>query len=141
MCLFQQHINPNTTSTADVDRPSERQSSKPDYADEPSYVLHPEVGPYIKHRGISMVTTFGPVCLLYCISRAFWLDIVLQEIVFAGFDCRTDRTQKRICYPSTYDAIFKRLENQVVTGKTKHLLVLLGVPIGKHSFPLSITAG
>ncbi|CUA67500.1 putative protein YGR266W [Saccharomyces cerevisiae S288c] [Rhizoctonia solani] len=78
---------------------------------DPSYVRHPQQGPYIQHRGLSICTSLG------------------EGIVFYGLDCRTDRTRHRICYADTYQAMFDRLDKEVITGKTKHVLLLLGVPI------------
>lgn len=76
-----------------------------------SWVLGRQIGPYIRHPSRSICTTFG------------------KRIVFYGLDCRTDRMIDRVCYESTYDAMFERLENEVVQGRTKHLILLLGVPI------------
>ncbi|KAG8710246.1 hypothetical protein FRC08_017423 [Ceratobasidium sp. 394] len=78
---------------------------------DPSYVRHPQQGPYMQHRGLSICTSLG------------------EGILFYGLDCRTDRTRERICYADTYQAMFDRLEKDIVPGKTKHLLLLLGVPI------------
>ncbi|CAE6462194.1 unnamed protein product, partial [Rhizoctonia solani] len=78
---------------------------------DPSYVRHPQQGPYIQHRGLSICTSLG------------------EGIVFYGLDCRTDRTRHRICYADTYQAMFDRLDKEVIAGKTKHVLLLLGVPI------------
>lgn len=49
---------------------------------------------------------------------------------------RTDRTRHRICYADTYQIMFDTLEKKIVQGKTKHLLLLLGVPIGMSTFTL-----
>ncbi|KAM0754206.1 hypothetical protein T439DRAFT_323083 [Meredithblackwellia eburnea MCA 4105] len=101
MVLFQHHLAPEAPA----------QAPKKAMDEEPAYILHPKNGPYIKHQGLSISSTFGP------------------DISFIGFDCRTDRTQKIICNPDTYDSLFARMEKDVVSGRTKHLLVLLGVPI------------
>jgi hypothetical protein len=45
---------------------------------------------------------------------------------------RTDRTRHRICYADTYQAMFDRLDKDIIPGKTKHVLLLLGVPIGER---------
>ncbi|KAB5589360.1 hypothetical protein CTheo_7198 [Ceratobasidium theobromae] len=147
MSLFQQHLPPSTTingliydpasfnpviapaqrptpSTAQEAAPTsragkseevEKQKGLTEGGEEveldPSYVRHPQEGPYIKHRGLSICTSLG------------------EGILFYGLDCRTDRTRHRICYADTYQAMFDRLENDLVPGKTKHLLLLLGVPI------------
>ncbi|KAH8109595.1 hypothetical protein DFH11DRAFT_1627141 [Phellopilus nigrolimitatus] len=74
-------------------------------------VLGTERGPYIQELSRSICTTFG------------------KRVVFFGLDGHVDRTLERICYPSTYEAMFARLEKEVVYGQTKHLILLLGVPI------------
>lgn len=84
-----------------------------DKSDDPSWVIGEEVGPYIKQCSRSIFTTFG------------------KRVAFYGLDCRADRTLERICYDSTHNAMFQRLENEIATGQTqmRHLLLLLGVPI------------
>jgi len=146
MSLFQQHLPPSTdtpgltydpSSFRSVSAPSEKPtpmhrekpneptSEKPnatangntngDLKEEevldPSYIRHPQQGPYMQHRGLSICTSFG------------------EGIMFYGLDCRTDRTRHRICYADTYQIMFDTLEKKIVEGKTKHLLLLLGVPI------------
>jgi len=76
-----------------------------------SFVVGSRPGPYITEKSVSICANLGP------------------RTVFYGLECRMERTRHRICYESTYDAMFERLENAVVPGKTKHLLVLLGVPL------------
>ena len=56
-----------------------------------------------------------------------------KEISLLGLDCRTERKLKQIVDPSTYKNIFDRLNNEIAqTPDTKHLLVMLGVPIFIH---------
>ncbi|KAG0267868.1 hypothetical protein DFQ27_008048 [Actinomortierella ambigua] len=43
-------------------------------------------------------------------------------------DCRSERTKNMICSASTYDLAFAKLYNEIPVG-TRHLLVVLGVPI------------
>ena len=76
----------------------------------PSWVIGTEKGPYIKHGSRSICTTLG------------------KRVVFYGLDCRVDRTMDRICYDSTYNAMFSRLET-AITPETKHLILLLAVHI------------
>ena len=78
--------------------------------EDPSWVVGKETGPYIKQKSRSICTTLG------------------KRVVFYGLDCRVDRTIDRICYKSTYDAMFERLET-AVTPETRHFILLLGVPI------------
>ncbi|KAF8588264.1 hypothetical protein K439DRAFT_1629920 [Ramaria rubella] len=80
-------------------------------APDPSFVLGTRLGPYIPSLSVSLCSNLGP------------------RTVFFGLECRIERTRKRICYDSTYDAMFARLDKEVKTGQTKHLILLLGVPI------------
>ncbi|KAG9120002.1 hypothetical protein FRC07_004685, partial [Ceratobasidium sp. 392] len=89
---------------------NEKHSDKEEELD-PSYIRHPQQGPYMQHRGLSICTSLG------------------EGVLFYGLDCRTDRTRERICYADTYQVMFDRLDKEIVPGKTKHLLLLLGVPI------------
>ncbi|KAG8792459.1 hypothetical protein FRC12_006032 [Ceratobasidium sp. 428] len=90
----------------------EKEKEKEDEELDPSYIRHPQRGPYMQHQGLSICTSLG------------------EGVLFYGLDCRTDRTRERICHADTYQAMFDRLEKEIEPGKTKHLLLLLGVPIG-----------
>ncbi|OAL07307.1 hypothetical protein IQ06DRAFT_372303 [Phaeosphaeriaceae sp. SRC1lsM3a] len=78
---------------------------------EPSWILGKNPGPYIHERSRSVFMQLG------------------REIAFVGLDCRTERRRDEILTEDSYDVIFDRLEAEIVKGETKHLLVLLGVPI------------
>ena len=52
-----------------------------------------------------------------------------RSVAFLGLDCRTERQRDEILTEDSYDIIFDRLEEELVKGETKHLIVLLGVPI------------
>lgn len=80
-------------------------------APDPSFVLGKRPGPYIPSLSVSLCAKLGP------------------RTVFYGLECRTERTRTRICYESTYEAMFARLDKEVIKGDTKHLILLLGVPI------------
>ena len=80
-------------------------------APDPSFVLGKRPGPYIPSLSVSLCTKLGP------------------RTVFFGLECRVERTRTQVCYGSTYDAMFSRLDEEVVEGRTKHLILLLGVPI------------
>lgn len=97
-------------------------------ADEPSWLLGAAPGPYIKQRSRSLFMFLG------------------KSIAFLGLDCRTERMvswyhrQSRTASPNvlqreevlseqTYDLIWDRCHREIVKGETKHLIVLLGVPI------------
>ncbi|CAN3363036.1 hypothetical protein DICA2_E08416 [Diutina catenulata] len=79
--------------------------------EEPSWIIGGE-GPYIKQQNHSLYMQLG------------------REIGLLGLDCRTERKLKQICSEGTYKAVFSRLEAEMKRRpETKHLLVMLGVPI------------
>jgi hypothetical protein len=78
---------------------------------EPSWVLGAKPGPYIQERSRSVFMHLG------------------RQIAFLGLDCRTERRRKEILTEDSYDIVFDRLEEEIIKGETKHLIVLLGVPI------------
>lgn len=82
------------------------------YHNDPSWILPKKEGMFIKQRNHSVYMRLG------------------KEISLLGVDCRTERRLSQIVDPGTYDVIFKRCEAEIVkTPETKHLLVMLGVPI------------
>ncbi|KAF2281366.1 uncharacterized protein EI97DRAFT_410149 [Westerdykella ornata] len=78
---------------------------------EPSWVLGAHPGPYIKEQSRSVFMSLG------------------KTVALLGLDCRTERRRDEILTEDSYDIIFDRLEDELVKGETKHLIVLLGVPI------------
>lgn len=80
-------------------------------AHEPSWVLGHEPGPYIHQQSRSIFMHLG------------------QQIAFLGVDCRTERMRDEILSIRTFDNLLERCRQEIVEGETKHLLVLLGVPI------------
>ncbi|PBP20789.1 hypothetical protein BUE80_DR008114 [Diplocarpon rosae] len=78
---------------------------------EPSWILGTQPGPYIKELSRSVFTTLG------------------REIAFLGLDCRTERMFDEIVSAETYHKVFDRLEKEIIKGQTKHLIVLVGVPV------------
>jgi PhoD related phosphatase len=80
-------------------------------ADEPSWIMGVHPGPYIDQASRSIFMNFG------------------SSIAFLGLDCRTERRRDEIIALDTYDLVFERLRKDIVEGETKHLIVLLGVPI------------
>jgi hypothetical protein len=78
---------------------------------EPSWLLGARPGPYIKELSRSVFMSLG------------------SHIAFLGLDCRTERQQDVILTDATYTKIFDRMHEQIIKGETKHLIVLLGVPI------------
>lgn len=80
-------------------------------ADEPSWIMGVHPGPYIEQVSRSIFMNFG------------------SSIAFLGLDCRTERRKDEIVALDTYDHVFERLRRDVIEGETKHLVVLLGIPI------------
>lgn len=80
-------------------------------AHEPSWVLGYEPGPYINQLSRSVFMQLG------------------KQIAFLGIDCRTERMRDEILSIRTFDNLLERCRSEIVEGETKHLLVLLGVPI------------
>lgn len=78
---------------------------------EPSWILGTQPGPYMKELSRSVFMTLG------------------REIAFLGLDCRTERMYDEIVSAETYHKIFDRLEKDIIKGETKHLIVLVGVPV------------
>ncbi|MCJ1396962.1 hypothetical protein MMC11_000154 [Xylographa trunciseda] len=80
-------------------------------ADEPSWLLGASPGPYINELSRSLFMFLG------------------KNIAFLGLDCRTERMREEILSGASYDLAFERCRREIVRGETKHLIVLLGVPI------------
>lgn len=79
---------------------------------EPSWILNPRPGPYMKQQARTIYARLG------------------KEAAFLGLDCRTERTLEQIVYPDSYKIVFERLRAEL--GKDpniRHLVVMLGVPI------------
>ncbi|KAJ9661826.1 hypothetical protein H2198_001791 [Neophaeococcomyces mojaviensis] len=80
-------------------------------ADEPSWILGYKPGPYIKS-----------------VSRSIFLDLG-RPVAFLALDCRTERMKNQVLSVDTCDVALERCRKEIIEGQTKHLLVLLGVPI------------
>jgi hypothetical protein len=78
---------------------------------EPSWILGNHPGPYIQELSRSVFMNFG------------------TGVAFLGLDCRTERTREDVMSNESYDKVLDRCRAELVKGQTKHLLVLLGVPI------------
>lgn len=82
------------------------------YHSDPSWILLKKEGKFIKQRNHSVYMRLG------------------KEISLLGVDCRTERRLHQIIDPDTYNLVFKRCQEELTkTPETKHLLVMLGVPI------------
>ncbi|KAF2198118.1 hypothetical protein GQ43DRAFT_443633 [Delitschia confertaspora ATCC 74209] len=78
---------------------------------EPSWILGSKPGPYIKERSRSIFLSLG------------------RQVAFLGVDCRTERRRDEVMTDDSYNNLLDRVEDEVIKGETKHLIVLLGVPI------------
>ena len=78
---------------------------------EPSWVLGHEPGPYIHQLSRNIFMNMG------------------KHVAFLGIDCRTERMRDEILSIRTFDALLEKCRKELVEGETKHLIVLLGVPI------------
>jgi hypothetical protein len=78
---------------------------------EPSWILGAQPGPYIRELSRSIFTNLG------------------RSVAFLGLDCRTERMNDEIVSAETYHKVFDRLSNDIAKGDTKHLIVLLGIPV------------
>lgn len=78
---------------------------------EPSWLLGHRPGPYIKELSRSVFMSMG------------------SGITFLGMDCRTERTRNEVLTEETSNKIMDRCHAEIVKGDTKHLIVLLGVPM------------
>jgi hypothetical protein len=79
--------------------------------EEPSWLLGSQPGPFISQ-----------------LSRSVFLKLG-RKVAFLGLDCRTERRRDEILCQGTYDNVFNRCRAEIIKGETKHLIVLLGVPI------------
>ncbi|KAL1311630.1 hypothetical protein AAFC00_001740 [Neodothiora populina] len=79
--------------------------------EEPSWLLGASPGPYI-----------------HDFSRSIFMNLG-RSVAFLGLDCRTERMRDEILSQESYDIIFDRCRRDIIKGETKHLVVLLGVPI------------
>ncbi|KAL9602176.1 MAG: hypothetical protein Q9219_002040 [cf. Caloplaca sp. 3 TL-2023] len=80
-------------------------------AEEPSWLMGAAPGPYINELSRSLFMNLG------------------KSVAFLGLDCRTERMRDEILSEATYDLAFDRCRREIIAGETKHLIVLLGVPI------------
>lgn len=84
----------------------------PEHHDDPSWILSRKDGMFIKQKSHSTYMRLG------------------REISLLGIDCRTERRLTEIVSPDTYNVIFLRVQAEIEKSpETKHLLVMLGVPI------------
>jgi hypothetical protein len=80
-------------------------------AEEPSWILGAHPGPYINQLARSVFMSLG------------------KNIQLLALDCRTERMRDEILCEDSWERIFDRLEKDIIHGETKHLIVVLGIPI------------
>ncbi|KAI4173702.1 MAG: hypothetical protein LQ348_006501, partial [Seirophora lacunosa] len=80
-------------------------------AEEPSWLMGAAPGPYVNELSRSLFMFLG------------------KSVAFLGLDCRTERMRDEILSEATYDLVFDRCRREIIEGETKHLIVLLGVPV------------
>lgn len=78
---------------------------------EPTWILGTQPGPFIQELSRSVFTHLG------------------RSVAFLGLDCRTERMNDEVVSRETYDKVFDRLDRDIIKGETKHLIVLVGVPM------------
>ncbi|TVY64340.1 Uncharacterized protein LSUE1_G008661, partial [Lachnellula suecica] len=78
---------------------------------EPSWILGSQPGHYIGELSRSIYTNLG------------------SGIGFLGLDCRTERMNDEVVSAETYHKVIDRLEKEIIKGETKHLIVLVGIPM------------
>ncbi|KAF1353705.1 hypothetical protein BDV97DRAFT_381750 [Delphinella strobiligena] len=81
------------------------------HREEPSWLLGASPGPYIHEHSRSVFMFLG------------------RKVAFLGLDCRTERMRDEVLSQESYDIVFDRCRTEIIKGETKHLIVLLGVPI------------
>lgn len=80
-------------------------------ANEPSWTLGVQPGPYINELSRSIFMSLG------------------GRVALLAVDCRTERTRDEVVCEATWKKLMDRCYDEIVRGQLDHLLVLLGVPI------------
>ncbi|GAB1216825.1 hypothetical protein ATERTT37_006044 [Aspergillus terreus] len=86
-------------------------------SDEPTWLLGAQPGPYINQRSRNLFMSLG------------------DGVVLLGLDCRTERMSDEVLSEQTCDLIWDRCHREIVRGETKHLIVLLSIPIAYPRVP------
>ncbi|PGH20708.1 hypothetical protein AJ80_03468 [Polytolypa hystricis UAMH7299] len=81
------------------------------HADEPSWLLGSKPGPYIQEKSRNLFMRMG------------------SRVAFLALDGRTERTRGDVLCDDSYDYIREHLLDEINSSETKHLIVLLGVPV------------
>lgn len=80
-------------------------------ADEPSWILGAQPGPYIKQKSRNLFMPLG------------------KDITLLALDCRTERISSEVLTEETCDLIWDRCHREIVKGEIKHLIVVSSIPI------------
>ena len=83
---------------------------------EPAWILGARPGPYINESSRSLFMFMG------------------SKVALLALDCRTERMHNEVISDGTWKKIMDRCYDELVKGKTEHLLVLTGVPIAYPRF-------
>lgn len=81
------------------------------HVDEPSWILGHKPGPYINK-----------------LSRSIYVDLGRNAALLA-LDCRTERMKNQVLSVDTMDIALERCRREILEDHTKHLMVLVGVPV------------
>lgn len=75
-----------------------------------------------------------------------WVRCVFwHRIDYLGIDNRVERTRYRVNYEATYTKLFNRVNQEIVKGQTKHLIIMLGrsplvvTKYNRYSYRISAT--
>lgn len=79
--------------------------------DEQSWILGHKPGPYIDK-----------------LSRSIYVDLGRNAALLA-LDCRTERMKNQVLSLDTMDITLERCRREIIEGQTRHLMVLVGVPV------------
>jgi hypothetical protein len=96
-------------------------------ADEPSWVMGAGPGPYINEKSRSIFVSLGKnITLLALDCRTE--RMVSDSMISPGYHANLSQREE-VLSEASYDLIFDRCRREILEGETKHLIVLLGIPI------------
>jgi len=96
-------------------------------ADEPSWLMGAAPGPYINEKSRSIFVSLGKnmtLLALDCRTERMVSDYMVSPRYHANSSQREE-----VLSEASYDLIFDRCRREILEGETKHLIVLLGIPI------------
>jgi hypothetical protein len=96
-------------------------------ADEPSWLMGATPGPYINELSRSIFLSLGKnVSLLALDCRT---ERMVSTVHSALIDLTNSPQREEVLSEASYALVFERCQREIIEGETKHLIVLLGVPI------------